>query len=148
MIKKIKRWLLWHWRWLANMRLYVIADATDNSITFSKDLFFLLDVMEKEQAKVYIFHLANACTEDGNNAYHLYAFCINPPIDQETVLADIQYNSKYYCVGFESLCPTVNRIFYDYGITAIGRVKLSVAAARLANGLPYYIILPPKRQPS
>ena len=145
MIWKIKRFMLLHWAWYAHLRLYVIADATDNSITFSRHLFRLLDVMDEADAKVYVTQLCNACTENGTWAGPLYAFVINPPIDQETQLADIQYNSKYQCVGFESLCPTVNRILYDYGVTTLQRVKLSVAPCKLDNGMKYYVIFPPKK---
>ena len=144
MIKKIKRWLLLHWRWYANMKLYVIADPTDNSITFSKDLFWLLDVMDEADAKVYVTQICNADTIQGKWYGILYGFCINPPITQDTQLADIQYNAKYHCVGFESLCPTVLRIFYDYKLNALQRVKLSVAPCKLENGMPYYVIFPPK----
>ena len=142
---KIQRWMLLHWAWYAHLKLYVIADATDNSITFSRHLFRLLDVMDEADAKVYVTQICNIATSTADNfAGPLYGFCINPPIDQDTQLADIQYNSKYHSVGFESLCPTVARISYDYGITALQRTKLSVAPCQLANGMRYYVILPPK----
>lgn len=84
MIWKIQRWLLLHWAWYAHMKLYVIADATDNSITFSRHLFRLLDVMDEADAKVYVTQLCNACTEHGS-AWNgtLYAFIINPPISRK-----------------------------------------------------------------
>lgn len=150
MIWKLHRFLLLHWRWYAHLRLYVIADATDNSITFSRYLFRLLDVMDEADAKVYVTRLCNVESTtlkiwDGI----LYAFCINPPINQDTQLADIQYNAKYHCIGFESLCPTVNRIFYDYGIMDMHRVKLSVIPCSVrrdsvTDRIRYYVILPPK----
>ena len=149
MIWKLQRFLLLHWRWYAHMKLYVIADATDNSITFSRHLFRLLDVMDEADAKVYVTQLCNVTNMLGKWDGPLYAFCINPPIDQDTQLADIQYNPKHHCVGFESLCPTVNRIFYDYDIAVLRRVKLSVIPCGvnridLAVPLRYYVILPPK----
>lgn len=148
MIWKLQRFLLLHWRWYANMKLYVIADATDNSITFSRHLFRLLDVMDEADAKVYVTQLCNFTGRQGT----LYAFCINPPIKQDTQLADIQYNPKYHCVGFESLCPTVARIAYDYGLSAMQRIKLSVSPCTVTRYdgavLNYYSILPPKRQQS
>ena len=149
MIWKIQRWLLLRWTWYAHMKLYVIADAADNSITFSRHLFRLLDVMDEAEAKVYVTQLANVTGLLSSWKIPLYAFCINPPIKQETQLADIQYNSKYHCIGFESLCPTVARICYDYGISALQRVKLSVAPRTVtgrgeAYGMKYYVILPPK----
>lgn len=54
-----------------------------------------------------------------------YGFVVSPKLSKETQLADVQYNTKYGTVGFESLVPTVARVLYDYGIDA-DRVKLSV----------------------
>lgn len=138
-------WLLTHWRWLGNMRLYVIADSTDNSVTFSKDLFRMLDVMDQDEAKVFVFHLCNACSEvPGRWAGRIYAFTVNYPFAQETQQGEIQYNAKYRSIGFESLCPTVNQIFYDYSLPAMTKAKLSVVpAVELHNGFKYYIIMPP-----
>lgn len=145
MIKLIKKWILLHWRWYQRLRLYVIADSTDNSVTFSKDLFFLLDVMNQDVAKVYVTQIVNY---EGCNKDVVYAFCINPPINQDTQLADIQYNSKHRCIGFECLCPSVARICYDYGLPAMQRVKLSVAPCMISRmnekeSLKYYVIMPP-----
>lgn len=154
MIWKLQRFLLLHWRWYANMKLYVIADATDNSITFSRHLFRLLDVMDEADAKVFVCKLTGVRgMESSDEIYRpVYAFCINTPINQDTQLADIQYNPKYHCVGFESLCPTVARIAYDYGLSAMQRIKLSVSPCTVTRYdgavLNYYAILPPKRQQS
>lgn len=54
-----------------------------------------------------------------------YGFVVSPKLSKETQLADVQFNTKYGTVGFESLVPTVARVLYDYGIGA-DRVKLSV----------------------
>ena len=146
---KACNWLLMHWRWLASMRLYVIADATDNSVTFSRDLFRLLDVMGEDEAKVFVFRLCNATSEDPNGwSGTIYAFTVNPPIKQETQLADIQFNQKHRCIGFECLCPTVNQIFYDYQLPAMSKAKLSVIPCADSNAgtkMKYYIIMPPKK---
>jgi hypothetical protein len=149
MIWKLQRFLLLHWRWYAHMKLYVIADATDNSVTFSRHLFRLLDVMDEADAKVYVTQLCNVTGLLGYWSGPLYAFCINPPIGQDTQLADIQYNTKHRCVGFESLCPTVARITFDYGIMPLRRVKLSVTPCTMTihdgTVMKYYAILPPKQ---
>lgn len=149
MIKKLRLWLMRVWRWYRQRTLYVIADATDNSITFSRNLFDLLDVMGQDEAKVYVFRLCNAVVEEGSKWNgRLYAFTINPPFGQETQLADIQYNAKHKCIGFESLCPTVNQIFYDYGLPHNTKAKLSVHPSSVNGDNPavpidYYLILPP-----
>ena len=140
-------WLLMHWHWLAKLRLYVIADATDNSITFSKDLFRMLDVMKKDEAKVYVTRLCNVAHEvtDGWNG-NMYGFIVNYPFSKETQLADIQYNQKHRCIGFECLCPTVNQIFFDYGLPAQSKAKLSVLPQTLsASTHKVYYIMPPKK---
>lgn len=141
-MKKILSFFKRLWHRCHKPNFYVIADSRDNSITFSEELFQDMNVMEQEEAKVFLFHLCNAMTESGDNGGHIYAFTLNPPFTQETVLADIQYNQKYKCVGFEALCPTVNRIFYDYGLPADSKAKLTVLKGTSGN-LKYYIILPP-----
>lgn len=148
MNKKLQRYLIRHWRWYRHSRLFVIIDPKDNSVTFSKALFRYLDIMDEPDAKVHVFRLCNATSECGDRSVNIYAFCINPPIEQETQLADIQYNSKYHCVGFESLCPTVARICYDYGLPMMKPVKLSVelgSVQKAAAPLDYFILMPPKR---
>lgn len=146
MIKKFRLWLLGVWRWYRHRSLYVIADPADNSVTLSRALFEHMDVMNQEQAKVFMFSVG-----DGSAGTGIYAFTLNPDIEQPTCLADIQYNSKHHSIGFESLCPTVNRIFYDYGLPYDKPVKLSVEMwityredpKDIAVPITYYKILRP-----
>lgn len=144
MIKKFRLWLLGVWRWYRHRSLYVIADPADNSVTLSRALFEHMDVMNQEQAKVFMFSVG-----DGSAGTGIYAFTLNPDIEQPTCLADIQYNSKHRSIGFEALVPTVNRIFYDYGLPYDRPVKLSVEPATVPCGSPqgktftYYKILRP-----
>lgn len=141
MFSKLNKWLLLRWRWYRHLSLYVIADASDNSITFSKGLFDILDVMSQKEAKIFVFE-AKDFTPSGILLNH-YAFTLNPIFEQETQLAYIQYNAKYKTIGFESLCPTVTRIFYDYGLPATGRAKLSVDVCKATGDMVYYKILRP-----
>lgn len=142
MIKKFRLWLLGVWRWYRHRSLYVIADPADNSVTLSRALFEHMDVMNQEQAKVFMFSVG-----DGSAGTGIYAFTLNPDIEQPTCLADIQYNSKHHSIGFEALVPTVNRIFYDYGLPYDRPVKLSVEPATVPCGsqqgktFTYYKIL-------
>jgi len=141
MIKKFRLWLLGVWRWYRHRSLYVIADPADNSVTLSRALFEHMDVMNQEHAKVFMFSVGVSSAGIG-----FYAFTLNPDIEQPTCLADIQYNSKYRSIGFASLCPTVNRIFYDYGLPYDRPVKLSVEPATIpwqGKTFTYYKILRP-----
>jgi hypothetical protein len=119
---------------IRSLFMYVIADATDNSITFSKRLFKHLDLMGLKSAQVFTFYIPK---ED------CYGFSINPPISEKTQLADVQYNSKKRCVGYECLVPTVNRIFYDYGLPTDTRCKLSIEVHKTQTGYIYYKICRP-----
>lgn len=127
MFKKIYRWFL------NRFSMFVVADASDNSITFSKKLFNHMRVFEQDAAKVYVFFIPEA---------QCYGFVLNPTLEKETQLAEIQYNTKHKCIGFESLVPTVNRIFYDYGLPAECSCMLSVKPMKVGE-LQYYQILPP-----
>ena len=69
-LKKIQNW---YW----SLRLYVIVDPTDNSVTLSKKLFSHIrkhtDAAEK--AVVFVFRVS----ENG-----LFAFMVNPNIEKST----------------------------------------------------------------
>jgi hypothetical protein len=114
--------------------MYVVADATDNSITFSKKLFTELDVMNLDVARIYTFYIPDS---------KCYGFILNPNFEQETQLADVQYNGKTKSVGYECLVPTVNRMFYDYGLPANSKCKLSVKVCLTTEGVKYYQICKP-----
>lgn len=127
------------WRSLRYLRHYVVADSRDNSITFSHALFRHISkrVNGSEDAKVIVFRVPEC---------GCYGFMVNPRLSQETQLADIQYNGKFRSIGFESLCPTVVRIFTDYGLQPfMNTVCLSVLPSRTADGILYYQILPPRK---
>ena len=107
-------------QWWQSRKYYVVADPNDNSITLSKALLRHLQssAQEGESARVFVFRLTH------NDSF---AFMANPPIEQPTQMCDIQYNEQYKCVGFETLCPSVGKIFYDYGISAEKPCKLSIS---------------------
>lgn len=112
---------------------YVILDASDNSVTFSKRLFKHLGVMKKDRADVFVF------LEPSTKSY---GFTLNPDIEEGAPLCQIQYNQKHRCIGFETLCPSVGRIFFDYRIRHDARVKITVEQCKTA-GLIWYKILNP-----
>lgn len=127
--------------WFRYRHMWVIADASDNSITLSKALFHHMGGLDMEQAKVLVIKVAPG---DPSDMAHHYAFTLNPSLEQDDApLADIQYNSKYKSIGFEALSPTVNRIFYDYSLPALIKVKLTVKP-RNSKDITYYEICPPR----
>ena len=119
---------------LFHRSMYIIADPRDNSITLSRRLVRRMGVMKAEQAKVFVFKT--------NDKYQRYAFTLNPQLTEPTQLCDIQYNTKHRCIGFETLCPTVNKIFYDYRLPLAKAVKLSVRI-RTIRHITYYVIIQP-----
>ena len=117
--------------WLDNLQMYVIVDGADNSVTLSKRLVKDMGVMEMTtQPKVMVFRVMGG-----------YGFMVDPEVEQETQLNDIQYNEKHKTIGFETLCPTVNRILYDYGLPQ-GRYKLGIKRHR-SKGKVFYAISKP-----
>ena len=105
--------------------LYVVADPSDNSVTLSPLLLeFILRVTGLGENKVYAFRLSSR----GG-----YAFMLNPDISEETVTSSIQWNSKHHCSGFACNCPSVNRIFYDYGIDRTAPARIFVKIRRVCG---------------
>lgn len=122
--KRIKKW----WQ---SLRYYAVLDPADNSVTLSKALFghIMDNAQEGEEARVFVFRVTQTAR---------YGFMVNPDIEQPTQMCDIQYNDKYRCIGFETLCPSVGQILYYYGLYATRRVKLSVSVRRTWQGKRYY----------
>lgn len=117
-LKKVKKW--WD-----SLRYYVILDPKDNSVTLSKALFKHMKKNAKgESANVFVFKIKH-----NDN----YAFMVNPNLEQPTQLCEIQYNDKYKCIGFETLCPSVGKILYDYGMPDSQTLKMSVSV-QLTHG--------------
>ena len=116
--KKVKKW----WQ---SLRYYVIADPADNSVTLSKVLFNHIknEAFGSDEARVFVFKI----TDSG-----CFGFMTNPSIEQPTQMCNIQYNGKYRCIGFETLCPSVGQILYTYGLNypfpyaVQGRVKFTI----------------------
>lgn len=131
--KFINRWQSLHY--------YVLADPADNSITLSKRLFQHIksNAEEGRDTSVFMFRIPGTGT---------FGFMANHGIAQPTQLCQIQYNGKYRCIGFETLCPSVGRILYEYGLSAFHPVKLSVSIKRTPQDKVYYQIdVPTIKQP-
>ncbi len=118
------------WR---SLRYYVIADPSDNSVTLSRHLFYHMKKCAESSgvdgASVFVFRIPQGGT---------FGFMLSPEISEPTQLCKIQYNGKYRCIGFETLCPSVGRIFFEYGLPALRPVKLSVSVRQTPQGKTYY----------
>ncbi|MCM1079101.1 MAG: hypothetical protein NC431_06260 [Firmicutes bacterium] len=123
-------------KWVKSMCYYVIADPADNSVTLSRKLFEHIrkNAKESDVARVFVFKIAGTSN---------YAFCVNPALEKPTQMCDIQYNGKYRCIGFETLCPSVGCIFYNYGLPSDRRIKLSVLVQHAPDGMIYYQLCKP-----
>lgn len=122
--------------WYRLLRYFVIVDPTDNSVTLSKKLFNHIRKSSdgQEKASVFLFRITDT---------DLFGLMVNPNIETPTQYCDIQYNGKYKCIGFETLNPSVGRILYDYGLSALKSYKLSVSVKDV-KGKIYYQIDKPK----
>ena len=125
-------------RWFYQLRHYVLLDPADNSVTLSRALFREMQKSANpgDPARVFVFAVPEK---------HSFGFMLNPPIDQPTQLCDIQFNDRYHCVGFETLCPSVGRIYYDLGLPTHAPCRLSVERATTPDGHAYYLLIPPQR---
>lgn len=110
-------------------------DPKDNSVTFSKRLCKHIGIESlKDKAEVFVFREPMSGR---------YGFQINAKdLPDYAAQADIQYNTKYRCVGFESLVPTVNRILFDYHLPHNCKAKLKVFIKVIA-GQNFYLMEPP-----
>ena len=120
-------------KWWQSFRFYIIADPADNSVTLSKALFNHMkdNAHEGVEARIFVSKISDSSS---------FGFMTNPSIEQPTQMCNIQYNGKYRCIGFETLCPSVGQILYTYGLNASQRVKLSVSVCRTVQGKVYYQI--------
>ncbi len=128
-IDKIKNW------WQLRKGYYVTLDMRDSSVSFSKGLYARLEpeIMVSAECKMRNAESVESMGVDARGKVMMfwepesecYGFVVSPKLSKETQLADVQFNTKYGTVGFETLVPTVARVLYDYGIDA-DRVKLSV----------------------
>lgn len=128
--------------WWNRHRYFVILDASDNSVTLSSALFRHMkqhlpplpegaETAQPAEAQVFVFFIPEERT---------YGFTTYLP-EEPTQLCTIQYNTKYRCVGFESLCPSVVKMYYDYMLTLSRRYKVYVDIAQSADDKIYYKLI-------
>lgn len=120
-IKKITNALTRH-------KYFVIADPADNSVTLSKKVCDALGITNwqgEENPKAFAFK---------DTSTGLYAFCLAPDdLPDGAPVSEVQFNTKCKSIGFAPLTPTVNRVFYDYGLTHSKPCKLTVTEHTFTN---------------
>lgn len=127
MIKRIANWL-------RTRRLYVIADASDSSITVSRKLYGAMDIENTDDIRIFVFRV-----KDG------FGFSVNweEANGEDVQFSTLQFNVKYKTIGFETLNPTVARMFYDFNLPSdIAKCKLAVSK-EVINGRIYFKIHKP-----
>lgn len=116
---------------IRSRKFFVILDDADNSVTLSQAVFTHMKKNNEADKGVNIFVF-----KEGDN----YAFMVNPEIEQETQLCPLQYNGEHQTIGFQTLCPSVARIAYDYHLP-IGRpAKLKITTHTTITNKTYYRI--------
>lgn len=105
--------------------LFVDADDSDNTFTLSPLLLrFILQVCGLGENRAFVFRISS---------HGEYAFVLNPDFSEESVTSPIQWNTKLGCAGFASYCPSVNRIFYDYGLSRSVTSRIFVKIRRICG---------------
>lgn len=102
-------------------RLYVVLDDSDNSVTLSPRLAEIVMADIVDENKIHLF-------SDGRE----YGFCVNHPdlVGKDTPFAPLQKNFQHNTIGFNATCPSVNRIYYDYGLVCGKAVRKRVERCR------------------
>lgn len=112
---------------------YVVIDGRDNSVTISRKVWLHLKKnvsKDCDEARVFVF----------KTSLNEFAFMVNHNIEQDTQLCTVQYNEHFKTIGFESLCPSVNRICYEYGLPYEKPIKLPVRIEKTPDGRFYYVL--------
>jgi len=113
---------------LRSVGCWVLADGRDNSVTFSRGLLRELrrQAGMNEGARVMVFRVGDE-----------YGIVLNPDVPEGSAVHDIQYNSKYKCVGFACEVPSVARILYDYGLPSGVQCRIGIAIKRIGDHRVY-----------
>lgn len=117
MIQKLINWFK------LRRHFYIIADASDNSMTINQELYNAMNVENAEDIRIFVFRVEDS-----------FGFIINSEETKNDNVhySTLQYNSKHKSIGFETLNPTVNRMFYDFKLPGtITKCKLSVTKEKV-----------------
>ena len=117
--------------------IYVEIDPRDNSVTMSRGFVSAAVVLHMEDDKVLVL-----CEKDDDKKF-LFTFDVGADVNEdETQVGHVQYNSKFSSFGFETLCPSVNWMYYKWGIRDMKMRKLKVTR-HVIHGKDYWYIETP-----
>lgn len=120
-------------RRLFGMRLYVVLNAADDSVTFSPAL--LRKIRRHTKGDLRVLTLAVKDTSD-------YCFFVAPKMEElkeEVQLPLIQYDIRTKEYGYHCFSPTVNKMLYGWGLEPDSKVKCRVSRKRLRGQWCYII---------
>lgn len=116
----------------------IIADSLDSSISLSENL---LSYVRDDLGSVG--RVSARIVENIDTDYRHHFFIQFYPWTEDKVLysSSLARNDLYDSIGFETLCPTVNYIFYYYSIP--DKIKeLKVRPRKIGNKHLYEILYP------
>jgi len=103
-------------------------------MTINQELYNAMNVENTEDIRIFVFRVEDS-----------FGFIINSEETKNDNVhySTLQYNSKHKSIGFETLNPTVNRMFYDFKLPGtITKCKLSVTKEKV-KGRTYFKIHKP-----
>lgn len=112
---------------------YVILNAADDSVTFSAAL--LRKIRRHTRTNLSVLTVGVKGSKD-------YAFIVAPRMEElseEVKLPTIQYDVRSKEYGYHCFNPTVNRMFYNWGLMPDTKVKCVVTRKRLRGQWCYII---------
>lgn len=108
------------YRWVDEHTCSVLIDGSDNSVSMSKGMIKAVGIYDKDIEGALIVK-----TTDEQYGI-VFKEKDRPEHSELSNVANIQYNSKYKSIGFETLTPMANRILDDYGLPLMSKQKFSV----------------------
>lgn len=115
--------------------LYIICDSSDNSVSLSDELLAYIREDLGPVGKVNARIMSGRKEDKSTGNYYIYFFGDEGDGNYKSTLCR---NDYYDSVGFETLIPTINRIFYDYSINE-KVAKLKVKPVRIGDKKLYKI---------
>jgi hypothetical protein len=119
---------------LSQRKNFVILNPDDNTVTLSNQLFHLLK-KEDKSPMIFMFRISDT-----------FAFMQNPSLDKETQMCIIDCNVFTKQFYFETLCPSVNLMFYEMRLPADRKQKFYIEICKTPQDNKTYYKLKRKKK--